>query len=123
MPEVSLQYTEVVAWQQQLLQGDRDRFAEQLAYWQRQLAGMPTGLELPTDRSRPTVPTWRGARMAVLAQDAHPGRAGAESAAGGEPVHDTGGSMADLAVSLQWAGGCGARHRHGGSQAQQEAKR
>src|SRR5438876_2655 len=32
-----------------------------LAYWKQQLAGAPAALELPTDRPRPPVPTYRGA--------------------------------------------------------------
>ena len=33
----------------------------QLAYWKQQLAGSPPLLELPTDRPRPPVQTFRGA--------------------------------------------------------------
>jgi putative pyridoxal-dependent aspartate 1-decarboxylase len=35
----------------------------QLSYWRSQLAGLPPLLELPTDRLRPVVPTYRGATL------------------------------------------------------------
>ena len=37
-------------------------FAEDLAYWQEKLRGAPALLELPTDRPRPPVLSYRGAR-------------------------------------------------------------
>ncbi len=39
--------------------------AEQLAYWEQALAGMPERLQLPTDRSYPPVADHRGASVAV----------------------------------------------------------
>ena len=41
----------------------RDAFDIQLAYWKRQLANLPTPVELPTDFDRPALlSTYRGAR-------------------------------------------------------------
>ncbi|HEY0019293.1 MAG TPA: amino acid adenylation domain-containing protein, partial [Longimicrobium sp.] len=58
-----VQYAEFAAWQRQQLRGRAlDR---QLAYWTRQLAGAPALLELPTDRPRPAVQTYRGAQEPV----------------------------------------------------------
>ncbi len=37
----------------------------QLAYWRRQLAGAPALLDLPTDRPRPAVQTFRGALLPI----------------------------------------------------------
>lgn len=39
---------------------DTTELADHLAYWKQRLAGAPTALELPTDRPRPPVPTYRG---------------------------------------------------------------
>jgi amino acid adenylation domain-containing protein len=58
LPELPIQYTDFACWQREgALAGELDA---QLAYWQRQLAGAPTVLELATDRQRPAVPDLRG---------------------------------------------------------------
>jgi amino acid adenylation domain-containing protein len=58
-----VQYSDYTLWQQELL-GDRDdaksAFARQLSYWRQRLAGLPETIELPTDRPRPPVASWRG---------------------------------------------------------------
>ena len=59
LPELPIQYADFAVWQQQSL--DREVLTKQLAYWQQQLAGAPGLLELPTDRSRPAIQTYRGA--------------------------------------------------------------
>jgi amino acid adenylation domain-containing protein len=61
LPELPLQYADYAHWQRQWLDGNV--LEEQLAYWRRQLAGAPKALELPTDRPRPPVQTFRGARL------------------------------------------------------------
>jgi amino acid adenylation domain-containing protein len=61
LPEVPIQYTDFVYWQQNWLQGE---FIEKhLAYWQQQLGGNLPLLQLPTDRPRPPIQTFRGARQ------------------------------------------------------------
>jgi amino acid adenylation domain-containing protein len=57
-PELALQYADFAVWQRQWLQGEV--LATQLAHWQRQLAGAPTLLALPTDRLRPPTQTFPG---------------------------------------------------------------
>src|SRR2546421_6855231 len=59
LPELPLQYADFTLWQRQWLQGEV--LEDQLTYWQQQLAGAPALLELPTDRPRPAVQTFRGA--------------------------------------------------------------
>ncbi|MCP4655225.1 MAG: amino acid adenylation domain-containing protein, partial [bacterium] len=59
LPELEIQYADFAAWQRQWLQGEA--LEAQLAYWRDQLAGIPGALELPTDRPRPLVLTYRGA--------------------------------------------------------------
>ena len=59
LPELPVQYADFALWQRQRLGGEA--FAAELAYWRERLAGAPSLLELPTDRPRPAVQTYRGA--------------------------------------------------------------
>ena len=59
LPELPIQYTDFAAWQRQWLQGKN--LESQLNYWQKQLAGVPPLLELPTDRTRPGILRYHGA--------------------------------------------------------------
>ena len=59
LPALDSQYTDYVRWQAEMLAGPE---GERLwAYWQKQLSGQLPLLELPTDRPRPSLPTYRGA--------------------------------------------------------------
>ncbi|HEX2189470.1 MAG TPA: amino acid adenylation domain-containing protein, partial [Longimicrobiaceae bacterium] len=63
LPELAVQYADYAVWQREQLAGAvLDR---QLAYWKERLAGAPELLELPTDRPRPAVQTYRGANVPV----------------------------------------------------------
>jgi amino acid adenylation domain-containing protein/non-ribosomal peptide synthase protein (TIGR01720 family) len=57
--ELPVQYADYAAWQREWLESAV--FAEQMEYWRRQLDGLPV-LNLPTDRPRPRVQTFRGGR-------------------------------------------------------------
>ena len=60
LPPVAVQYADYALWQREWLRGDAlDR---QLSYWKERLAGAPAALSLPTDRPRPPVFSYRGAR-------------------------------------------------------------
>ena len=59
LPELPIQYGDFAVWQRQWLQGEV--LEKHLAYWQRQLHGAPAALQLPTDRPRPALETFRGA--------------------------------------------------------------
>ncbi|HEU4595678.1 MAG TPA: amino acid adenylation domain-containing protein [Pyrinomonadaceae bacterium] len=59
LEELPIQYADYAAWQRQHLSGEN--LERQLAYWRQQLGGAPALLELPTDRPRPPVQTYRGA--------------------------------------------------------------
>src|SRR5712691_8724915 len=59
LPELPIQYADYTLWQQEWLQGKT--LEGQLEYWRQQLAGAPTALELPTDRARSALRTFRGA--------------------------------------------------------------
>ncbi|HVR99572.1 MAG TPA: amino acid adenylation domain-containing protein, partial [Thermoanaerobaculia bacterium] len=63
LPELPVQYADFAVWQRGWLQGEV--LEGQLAYWQRQLDGVPQALELPPDRPRPAVQTYRGAALLV----------------------------------------------------------
>lgn len=59
LPSLLIQYADFAIWQREWLQGDvRDKL---LAYWKTQLAGAQPVLELPADRPRPVVQSFRGA--------------------------------------------------------------
>jgi aspartate racemase len=59
LPELPVQYADVALRQRELPQ--EGGLEAQVAYWKRQLAGAPPVLELPTDRPRPSVQSYRGA--------------------------------------------------------------
>jgi len=59
LPALPLQYADFAAWQRRWLRGRALESA--LAYWRRRLGGAPPLLDLPTDRPRPPVQTFRGA--------------------------------------------------------------
>src|SRR5439155_6708041 len=63
LPELPVQYADFAVWQRGWLQGAV--LDEQLAAWTRRLAGAHRLLELPTDRPRPAVQTFRGAARPV----------------------------------------------------------
>ncbi|MFB1485371.1 amino acid adenylation domain-containing protein, partial [Corallococcus sp. RDP092CA] len=63
LPELPVQYADYASWQRGWLQGDV--LAQQMTYWKQQLTGAPSALELPTDRPRPAVQTYRGASVPV----------------------------------------------------------
>ncbi len=60
LPNLPVQYADYAVWQRDQLQGPR--LEQLLQYWRGQLADVSV-LELPADRSRPSVPTYRGARQ------------------------------------------------------------
>ncbi|HYW19656.1 MAG TPA: amino acid adenylation domain-containing protein [Nodularia sp. (in: cyanobacteria)] len=61
LSEMLLQYADFVHWQRNYLQGE---FLEQhLAYWQQQLGGNLPVLQLPKDRSRPPIQSFKGAQQ------------------------------------------------------------
>ena len=61
LSDLPFQYADYAAWQRQWLRGPA--LAETLAFWSARLRGLPAVLELPTDRPRPAVRTWRGGRV------------------------------------------------------------
>jgi amino acid adenylation domain-containing protein len=58
---VTIQYADFAHWQREWLTGEV--LATETAYWREALAGLPPLLELPTDRPRPAVQSYRGAQQ------------------------------------------------------------
>jgi amino acid adenylation domain-containing protein len=58
LPEPPIQYSDFAVWQRGWLQGEV--LEDQLRYWRQKLEGIPV-LNLPSDRPRPPVQTFRGA--------------------------------------------------------------
>ena len=58
--ELPVQYADYAMWQRNWLAGEV--LEGQLTYWRQQLAGCATVLQLPTDRQRPAVQTYRGGK-------------------------------------------------------------
>lgn len=68
LPDPPIQYADYACWQAEQLK--EDQLASHLAYWKQQLATIPAALELPTDRPRPPVQTYRGSmRPFALSED------------------------------------------------------
>ncbi|BAZ08945.1 amino acid adenylation domain protein [Calothrix sp. NIES-4071] len=63
LPELPVQYADFTLWQRNWLTGEV--LQTQLDYWQQQLKGIPTLLELPTDRCRPAIQTYKGAQKSI----------------------------------------------------------
>ncbi|MEU4558324.1 amino acid adenylation domain-containing protein [Actinoplanes sp. NPDC023936] len=58
LPELKLQYADFAVWQRDRLRGPE--LERQVRYWRDRLAGIPAVLELPSDRPRPVVQSFRG---------------------------------------------------------------
>jgi amino acid adenylation domain-containing protein len=62
LPELPIQYADYASWQRNWLQGDV--LERHLSYWKQQMTGLAP-LEMPADRPRPAIQTFRGASEAV----------------------------------------------------------
>ncbi|PLZ31845.1 hypothetical protein CBP27_20395, partial [Fischerella thermalis WC542] len=60
LSELPIQYADFAVWQRDRLQGEL--LQTQLNYWKQQLSGELPVLQLPTDRPRPAVSTFTGAK-------------------------------------------------------------
>jgi hypothetical protein len=63
LPPLPAHYRDFVRWQQELVKGPEGE--RQLAYWQKQLAGAPAGLNLTGDQAHLAVPSYQGATLPV----------------------------------------------------------
>ena len=68
LPALPVQYADYTLWQQHVLGSETDPespIARQIAFWTKTLEGLPEQLELPTDRPRPAVASYRGETVAL----------------------------------------------------------
>jgi non-ribosomal peptide synthetase component F len=61
LPQLTVQYADYAIWQRTFLQ--EEVLQEQLRYWKDRLLGAPPQLELPADRPRPAVESFKGAEL------------------------------------------------------------
>ncbi|TCS39449.1 amino acid adenylation domain-containing protein [Paucimonas lemoignei] len=61
LPALPIQYADYAAWQTQTLSGTRLEALR--SYWRTQLAQLPSVHNLPLDRARPALPSYRGAAV------------------------------------------------------------
>jgi len=64
LPALPVQYVDFAAWQRNELKGSS--LQKQLEYWRNRLAGVPAVISLPTDRPRPSIRSFRGARRSFV---------------------------------------------------------
>lgn len=57
LPELEIQYADFAYWQRRWLQGES--LEAELDFWKKQLADAPPTLDLPTDRPRPSMPSFQ----------------------------------------------------------------
>src|SRR4029079_18007906 len=63
LPALPVQYADYALWQHQVLGEENDppsTIARQLAFWTDTLEGLPDQIDLPSDRPRPAVSSYRG---------------------------------------------------------------
>ncbi len=68
LPELPIQYPDYAVWQRGYLSGEV--LEPQLAYWKSRLTGAAPLLELPTDRPRPALQSFKGARLSRVVDKA-----------------------------------------------------
>jgi non-ribosomal peptide synthetase component F len=67
LEELQVQYGDYAVWQREYLRGEV--LEEQMEYWREQLRGVSGVLEMPTDRVRPAVQSYRGASIAFMLEE------------------------------------------------------
>src|SRR4029077_21136557 len=68
LPVLPIQYADYTLWQQQTLGNESDpqsSLGRQLAYWKETLEALPEQLDVPTERPRLAMTTYRGRRVAL----------------------------------------------------------
>src|SRR5688572_345546 len=63
LPDLPIQYADFARWQRDRLRGEK--LDSELEYWRQRLTPLPPVLDLPADRPRPAVQTFRGGMQPV----------------------------------------------------------
>src|ERR1041384_4658042 len=63
LPDLPVQYVDFAVWHREWLQGEV--LDKSISYWKEKLAGVPSLLELPTDRPRPPSQSFSGTRHPI----------------------------------------------------------
>jgi non-ribosomal peptide synthetase component F len=63
LPDLPVQYIDFAAWQERLL--NDESLKKQIDYWFEQLSGAPATINLPSDRPRPSVRSFSGAKHSL----------------------------------------------------------
>src|SRR5262249_43022683 len=107
LPALPVQYADYTLWQRSVLGEESEAasvLARQLAYWRKALDGLPEGLELPADRTRPAVASYRGGSVALeLSSELHAALLGLARAEGASLFMVLQAALAALLTRL----GCG----------------
>lgn len=64
LPPIALQYRDYAQWQRQRMQGPQ--WAAQVSYWRKQLADIPSSIDLPIQGPRPAVQRHRGGHRRTM---------------------------------------------------------
>ena len=67
LPELAIQYADYAVWEREEFSGQK--LQNYVDFWRKTLAGAPALLELPSDRPRPPVETFRGANLYITFPD------------------------------------------------------
>ena len=64
LPDLKIQYADFCVWQRDWIKGDK--LNAHLSFWKRRFSGISPVLALPSDRVRPAINSFRGARRSVV---------------------------------------------------------
>ena len=64
LPDLKIQYADFCVWQRDWIKGDK--LNAHLSFWKRRFSGISPVLALPSDRVRPAIGSFRGARRSVV---------------------------------------------------------
>ena len=104
LEELTIQYADYAVWQREWLKGEV--LDEQMQYWREQLSGSEFVLQMPTDKPRPAVQSFRGAMIRFEVGREITEELKADKQEGiSDAVYDIDGGVQDIAEPLQQSRG------------------